>query len=126
MAKFLLISDKSLSVKDNRQMNDIVGVFDNGHAFSPGELKNFKIVVEPDLDKGTAGMLMPQIRQLYKVDTTDWTLDDPQVKDAWLDDSGNWKEIKVKPFLVARFEDGQIKENFSRFVENNTILIPVK
>ncbi len=125
MAQLMLIKEASLSAVDNRHVNDIVGIFPDDHVFSAHEKLIFTIVQVKDTKKSVLEAQAAQItevKEAYRAKTTGWTLEEPERTQVWKDGT-DWKEIKVAPRFTARYEDGQIKENFSRYVENTVPLI---
>ncbi len=125
MAQILMIAPSSLSLADNRQENDIIGIYPDEHVFSDHEKAVFKIVQVKDVSRDalTQGLsAKAEVREATRAKTTDWTIDEPERTRVWRDGT-DWKEIKVEPRFHARYEDGQIKENFSRHIENTVPLI---
>lgn len=119
MAQLLLISEKSLSDRDNRQIGDVVGVYPDEHVFSEKELSIFTVVQLPAA-KETIELTAPQTREVTRAATTDWTLDEPERKQVWKDADGSHKEIVEAPRLATRYEAGAIVENYSRIAANTT------
>lgn len=125
MAQILMIAPASLSLADNRQENDIIGIYPDDHVFSDHEKTVFKIVQvkEASKDALTQGLsATSEVREATRAKTTDWTIEEPERTRVWRDGT-DWKEIVIEPRFHARYEDGQIKENFSRYVENTVPLI---
>jgi hypothetical protein len=125
MAQILMIAPASLSLADNRQENDIVGIYPDDHVFSDHEKAVFKIVQVKDVSRDAISQDLSaktEVREATRAKTTDWTIEEPERARVWRD-GNDWKEIKVEPRFHARYEDGQIKENFSRYVENTVPLI---
>jgi len=122
MAQLLLISEKSITGNDNRQVDDIVGVFDDVHQFSDREKEVFTILKVPETTSLVLSQL-PKTLFVFKANTMKWTTEAPEEKEAWRDAAGNICDIVVKPAFKARWEDNTVKENFSRYPENSTILI---
>lgn len=120
MAQLLLISEQSDSRDDNREINDIVGVFSDDHVFSEIERQIFTIVSVP-LDKAFIESVRPEVNTVVRAKSTDWILENElERKDVWKDKDGALKEIVEKPRFDLRYEEGgQIKENYSR-IEANT------
>lgn len=124
MAQLLLIKTGSLSSKDNRQVGDVVGVFPDDHVFSEHELKIFD-VVSVEQTKTVLEMAWPEVHIAHKSKTTEWTLDEPEMVGVWRD-KDDYKQIKMPPRFATRLESGQLVENYSRYVENHTVLISTK
>lgn len=125
MAQILMIAPASLSLADNRQENDIIGIYPDDHVFSDHEEAVFKIVQVKDVSKDALTQdlsVKTEVREATRAKTTGWTIEEPERTRVWRDGT-NWKEIKVEPRFHARYEDGQIKENFSRYIENTVPLI---
>jgi len=125
MAQILMIAPASLSLADNRQENDIVGIYPDNHVFSAHEKAVFKIVQVKDVSRDAISQDLSaktEVREATRAKTTEWTIEEPERTRVWRDGT-DWKEIKVEPRFHARYEDGQIKENFSRYVENTVPLI---
>lgn len=125
MAQILMIAPSSLSLADNRQENDIIGIYPDDHVFSDHEKTVFKIVHVKDVSKDSVLQdfsVKTEVREATRAKTTGWTIEEPERTRVWRD-GNDWKEIKVEPRFHARYEDGQIKENFSRYVENTVPLI---
>lgn len=125
MAQILMIASASLSLADNRQENDIVGIYPDDHVFSDHEKAVFKIVQVKDASKDALSRdfsVKTEVREATKAKTTGWTIEEPERTRVWRD-GNDWKEIKVEPRFHARYEDGQIKENFSRYIKNTVPLI---
>lgn len=121
MPQILMIGPASLSLADNRQENDIIGIYPDDHVFSAQEQAIFKIVkVKDALSQDLS--VMSEVREATRAKTTEWTLDEPARTRVWRD-GADWKEIRVEPRFHTRFEDGQIRENFSRHIENTAPLI---
>ena len=126
MAKLLCINQKSLTDRDNRQIGDIVGVFPDDHKFSAIEQDIFDIISVP-LDKAYIGSLNPTVQQAINAPVAGWnTIEELEIKDVWKDSTGALKEIVEKPIYPLRYENGAIKENYSRIVSNRTVLIPAE
>lgn len=123
MAKLLLISEETMHGNDNRQIGDVVGIFDDAHIFSESEKAVFDIIQVPQ-SKLILDIQRPKTLFIYKAKTLEWTLEAPEEQEAWKDAEGNICEIKTKPTFFTRWENGQLYENFSRFPENTTISIP--
>lgn len=125
MAQILMIAPSSLSLADNRQENDIIGIYPDDHVFSDHEKTVFKIVQVKDVSKDALSQdfsVKTEVREATRAKTTGWTIEEPERTRVWRDGT-DWKEIKVEPRFHARYEDGQIKENFSRYLENTVPLI---
>lgn len=125
MAQILMIAPSSLSLADNRQENDIIGIYPDDHVFSAHEKAVFKIVQVKDVSKDAFSQdfsVKTEVREATRAKTTEWTIEEPERARVWRDGT-DWKEIKVEPRFHARYEDGQIKENFSRHIENTVPLI---
>lgn len=138
MAQILMIAPASLSLADNRQENDIIGIYPDDHVFSDHEKAIFKIaqVEASALGLSTeklsdaeqvelirvAQSVVTEVREATRAKTTDWTIEEPERTRVWRDGT-DWKEIKVEPRFHARYEDGQIRENFSRHIKNTVPLI---
>ena len=109
MAQLLLITELSLS--NGRQVNDIVTIKPDDWKFSEHELKIFKLVKT----KGEVKDLVSAIPE-----TIDWV--DPLMPDlrhqAWKTPDGEWKKVVSRPKQKARWEDGKVTENYSRYAEN--------
>ena len=125
MAQLLLIGEKSLSTKDNRQIGDVVGVFDDTHVFSKTELDVFNVVQIAGSREMVQEVSAPEVREATRAKSTEWTIDEPERTEVWKD-GGDYKKIAVRPRLPLRYEDGQLKENYSRHAENHEILIRTK
>jgi hypothetical protein len=115
-----------MSETDNRQVGDVVGIFDDDHVFSEKEREIFQIVkVVPTT--GTLKLLYPKIHTLARSTSTDWVLGEAvEYKEAWKDADGNWCEIIEKPRFPIRYEDGTLKENYSRIPENTATTLITK
>ena len=125
MPQILMIAPASLSLADNRQENDIIGIYPDEHVFSDHEKAVFKIVQVKDASKDALSQdfsVKTEVREATRAKTTDWTIEEPERTRVWRDGT-DWKEIKVEPRFHARYEDGQIRENFSRHIENTVPLI---
>ena len=125
MPQILMIAPSSLSLADNRQENDIIGIYPDDHVFSDHEKAVFKIVQVKDVSKEALLQdfsVKTEVREATRAKTTGWTIEEPERTRVWRD-GNDWKEIKVEPRFRARYEDGQIKENFSRYVKNTVPLI---
>ena len=125
MPQILMIAPSSLSLADNRQENDIIGIYPDDHVFSDHEKAVFKIVQVKDVSKDALLQdfsVKTEVREATRAKTTGWTIEEPERTRVWRD-GNDWKEIKVEPRFRARYEDGQIKENFSRYVKNTVPLI---
>lgn len=123
MAKIALITEKQYRPGIN-EVGDIVGVFNDDHSFTAKELADFNIV-QVELDKATVELIPPQVKTVFKSATTEWTDIEPDTKRTWRDSSGNWNEIVKDPKYKLRYDKGQIKENYSRSVENLSTTIMV-
>ncbi len=124
MAQILMIKTASLSLKDNRAVDDIVGIFPDSHVFSDHEKAIFTIKVEAT-DQATLLTSQAQVaetREAYRAETTEWTLKPSEIALVWRD-GNDWKEVVTVPRFPTRYEDGQIKENYSKFIENDVALI---
>lgn len=125
MAQILMIAPASLSLADNRQENDIIGIYPDDHVFSAHEQAVFKIVQVKDVSKDALLQdfsVKTEVREATRAKTTGWTIEEPERPRVWRD-GNDWKEIVIEPRFRARYEDGQIKENFSRYVKNTVPLI---
>ena len=123
MAQLLLITEKSLSDRDNRQAGDIVGVYSDEHVFSEKELGMFDVVKIKE-DRETIALLQPETRPVVRAKSTNWEFEeDLEHSQVWRDRDGNHKEIVEQPRLAMRYEDGKVVENYSRYAENDTTLI---
>lgn len=126
MAQLLLVTEKTLSIKGNRQINDIVGVFPDDHVFSEAELRMFKVVKLPEKEKDVTRK-RPFTAQATRARTTEWTVEKPEEKTAWQDAEGNFKEIVDHPEMSLRYENGQVVDNISTKPKNHdNILIPAR
>lgn len=126
MAQLLLVTVKTLSPKGNRRVSDIVGVFPDDHVFSKAELTMFKVVKIPEKEKDVINK-RPFIAQVTRAKTTDWTVEEPETKEAWKDSEGNYKEIVDRPEMSLRYENGQVVDNISTKLKNHdNILIPAR
>lgn len=123
MARLLLITEKSLSTKDNRQVGDVVGVYDDKHVFSKTEASMFEIVDVPAVSRESLQQsVAPEVREATKAKTTEWTVDEPDRTEVWKD-GDDYKQVVTRSRMALRYEDGQLKENYSRYIENHTVLI---
>ena len=125
MPQILMIAPSSLSLADNRQENDIIGIYPDDHVFSDHEKAVFKIVQVKDVSKDALLQdfsVKTEVREATRAKTTGWTIEEPERTRVWRD-GNDWKEIVIEPRFRARYEDGQIKENFSRYVKNTVPLI---
>lgn len=125
MAQILMIAPASLSLADNRQENDIIGIYPDDHVFSAHEQAVFKIVQVKDVSKDALLQdfsVKTEVREATRAKTTGWTIEEPE-RPRVRRDGNDWKEIVIEPRFRARYEDGQIKENFSRYVKNTVPLI---
>jgi hypothetical protein len=121
MAQLLLISDSSLSDKDNRESGDIVGIYDDSHVFSKHELEIFTVVKFTGDKELVAKDIAPEARTLVKAKDVNWGFEENlERKEAWKDSKGSWIEVVEQPRFVLRYEDGAIKENYTRYEENKT------
>jgi len=125
MAQLLLITEKSLSAKDNRQVGDVVGIYDDRHVFSKAEQDMFEVVKVSGSRETLQSAASPEVREATRAQTTDWTLDEPERAEVWKD-GNDYKQIKTRPRLPLRYEDGQLKENYSRHLDNHEVLISTK
>ena len=129
MAQLLLIKTDSLSARDNRENGDLIGVFEDGHIFTPHEQKIFNVVkIKGTREQVEAAFPVVETREAVKDEReTTWSLKDDsqlaeeqltktEVKTVW-DDAGDWKEVKVQPRFDLR-HDVTVKENYSRYLEN--------
>ena len=119
MTQALLITEKSLSERDNRQVGDIVGLYSDDHVFSEKELSMFD-VVQIAATKESLAQAQPEVREVTRAKTTDWTLEEPERKTAWKDKDGSYKEVVEEPRLATRYEAGAVVENYSRIEANRT------
>ena len=115
MTQLLLISEKTYREGLN-EIGDIVGVFDDSHVFSEKEHEYFTIQKVKDT-KEDINSKYPKIKRLTRAKTTDWTDEQPEEKTVWQKDTEPFKDLVVNPKYPLRF-DTEVKENFSRFVEN--------
>ena len=134
MAQLLLIAGKSLSDMDNRESGDLIGIFDDSHVFSEHERKIFDVVkVKGSREEVEKSIVQPEVRTATKDEKDNtWSLSEDtsltaekETKQVW-DDGGEWKELKVEPRFVLRYDDKslEIEENYSRYAENkDTTLI---
>ena len=125
MAQLLLIKEASLTAADNRQIGDIVGIFDDNHVFTNREKELFNIVkVESSREVlDTENLLVqPQTREAWRSTTTNWSIEEPQKTIVW-QDGNDWKEIKDAPRFPTRYDRGAVAENYSRENANHTVLI---
>ena len=125
MAQLLLITSKSLSAQDNRQIGDVVGVFDDKHIFSKAEQDMFEVVKLTGVSRESLQSTWPEVQEATRAKTTAWTLDEPERAEVWKD-GNDYKRVAIRPRLPVRYEDGQIKENYSRHLENHDVLIQGK
>jgi len=131
MAQLLLIKAESMSATDNRQAGDLVGIFEDDHIFSEHELKIFQVEKVPGTKREIEiAMVNPETgtaflgaNKKYTIITDLSTLSiSAETKPVWKNGL-DWQEIKVPPRFVLRDELGTIKENYSRFIENQTVLV---
>lgn len=121
MAQLLLIKAESLSNRDNRQVDDLVGVYEDSHVFSEHEKKIFRIVQVPHT-KQALELQMPRVQPVSR--TQGWAFEgDVERKVAWQDSDGAWKEVKVRPALELRYELGALVNNYSRYAENKEVTL---
>lgn len=122
MAQLLLIKS---TAADSRQPGDIIGVFEDSHQFSDIEKQVFTVVQLKDTSTATINALRPQVRDIVKAPTTDWTTEDKlERKRAWVDSSGALKEIVEEPKFPLRYEDGLFKNVYALDSKNHTVLVP--
>ena len=73
----------------------------------------------------TINALRPQVRDIVKAPTTDWTTEDKlERKRAWVDSSGALKEIVDEPKFPLRYEDGLFKNVYALDSKNAAVLVP--
>ena len=127
MAQLALITEKSLSRNDNRQVGDIVGVYKDEHIFSEHERSIFEIVKVPDSKiKGkdvevrevVAKNGVWKFEEPFDEEPDEDEKEPPETKEVWKDDKGNYRLVKVRPRFAKRYEKGEVKENYSRYKEN--------
>jgi hypothetical protein len=106
--------------RDNRQINDVVGIFDDAHVFSDHEKAIFSIV-KVSHTRENLDLLYPQVREVNRSKTIDWTLEEPERKQVWRDARGDWKEVVEVPRFAVVYDPvlGTVKEAYSR-IEDNT------
>ena len=128
MAQILLINERSLADKDDRQIGDVVGIYEDNHRFSILEEHIFDIVQVPETKKELEAM-RPKCRAVYRAKSDGWQMEPPEEKEAWEDPvDGSLKEVVKRPRLDCRYEkavtkDGEktvLKENYSRLAENTS------
>jgi len=110
MPQLMLITELSLSETDNRQVDDVVNIFDDSWEFCEHEKKIFRIV------KTTTKKEVLEAAFPKTVKFPDPIM--PVQYEAWQDCNGNWKRLLEKPRFDVRWEGGQVKENFSRIQAN--------
>lgn len=122
MAQLLLIKS---TAADSRQPGDIIGVFEDSHQFSDIEKQVFTVVQLKDTSTATINALRPQVRDVVKAPTTDWTTEDKlERKRAWVDSSGALREIVNEPKFPLRYEDGLFKNVYALDSKNAAVLVP--
>jgi hypothetical protein len=121
MAVLMLIKKDSLSDKDNRQVNDIVGIYEDGHVPTKHEQNIYAFVtIKGTREEVEAMFPPPEVRSVIRTQTVDWVFEeDAERKEAWKD-GDNYREIKEAPRLTRAYdpEKKTIIETFSRQAEN--------
>lgn len=124
MTQLLLIKTTSLSAVDNREVGDVVGMFDDKHVFSEHEQAIFDIV-KVDATKENLQLLYPETRSVLRTGTTGWAFEEKvERKEVWRDSKGDWKEVVERPRFDVRYELGTLANNYARYEVNkeNTLV----
>lgn len=122
MAQLLLIKAASMA-DDNRQLNDIVRIFDDDHKFTEIEKQIFEIV-QVALEKSYVESLRPEVNTVVRAKSLDWGLEkDLERKEVWKAADGSYKEIGEKPTFALYYDKGAIKECYSRLAANSIVLV---
>ena len=126
MPKLLLYSDR-LRVQDNVETGDIIQwvddvIYDKWAASHPIEAAQFDVVSIKET-KTVFDACIPKWKKLYKSKTTDWSEEKPDEIDVWIDADGNKKQVITNPKYKLCYKDGKISETYSRYEENETVII---
>ena len=120
MTQLLLIKTTSLSSVDNREVGDVVGMFDDKHVFSEHEQAIFDIV-KVEATKENLQLFYPEVRPVLRTGTTGWVFEEKaERKEVWRDSKGDWKEVVESPRFKVRYELGTLTNNYTRYEENKT------
>lgn len=121
MTQLLLINDKSYTDNDDREIGDVVGIFDDSHTFSEKEKIIFDIVSVPET-KVVIQAMMKKVNAAFKSTTTDWTFDEPEIKQLWENSDGDWMELEEKPRFELNYnaKNKKYTNNIESKVANNT------
>jgi len=121
MTKLALITAKQYKEGIN-EVGDIIASFSDDHKFTPTELEEFNIITIDD-SKEIVENIVPSSKNINRSKTLDWTEEEPERKNVWQDKDESWKEVVKDPKYKTRYEDGLVKENYSRYSENLTTVI---
>jgi hypothetical protein len=101
MAKLLLINLATYRPGVNN-IGDVVGIFKDGHAFSPAEIAGFDIGDMPALTETEIHdeliKITPSQNTAYRLpEAKKWVFDRPEEKRVWQDQNGVWNELATTP-----------------------------
>jgi len=123
MTKLILIT--ATTKTNENEIDDIVGLYPDDWDFTSKESALFSIVdvIESPV---VIEAKTPKVKNLKKSKTLEWTEDEPENKDVWEDSGGTLREIKIRPKYPLRYENGGIKETYSRHPENLETVISIE
>jgi len=123
MTKLALIS-KPTQIDGVNEIGDVVVIREDSHIFTVAEHEVFDIVEIPD-SVVIVRELYPEVTMARKVKTTEWTVEEPERKMVWKDADGNFKEIARRVKYPLRYDTSEkkFKENYSRYIENTTVVV---
>jgi hypothetical protein len=115
----LLMTIKTTLAKDDRLPGDVLGVYPDDHLFSDRELKEYTITKISDADALKYRAAFPDIRTAYRAASTDWSVSPPEQKKVWLSATGDWCELKERPYKLVCYTDGKFTERVSSIAANS-------
>jgi hypothetical protein len=124
MSKLLCITSKQYKPGINK-LGDIIGVFSDDWSFTEKEVSDFDIITVSET-KSVIENKTPEIKQIYKSTTTEWTDSVPENKHVWKDKDGNYRELVKNPKYKLRYDAGIIKDNISTDNSLSEIITVIK
>jgi len=124
MTKLLCITARQQRTGVN-DIGDIVGVFPDDWSFSEKEINDFNIVTVPEA-KAEVESKIPEIKQIYKSTTTDWTDSPPESKHVWVDKNNEYRELIKNPKYKLRYDGGQVIDTVSACNDNAAVIEIIK
>lgn len=116
MAKLALITAKTY-IENVSYIDDIAGVFNDNHTFTDKEKKLFNIY-QVEGSKEDVESNIPEVKQITKAKTVEWTAEQPEIKRVWKGSDGKFREVKKMPKYSLCIRQGEVKENYSLIIEN--------